>query len=96
MISLDKIPVPVSGVVGRVLENKDPGKTEAVIVLPDKGQVKVLNEVGTRIWSLIDGKRSVSDIIGIIVKEYEVDYKIAETDVISFLKDLNNKGVIDY
>jgi coenzyme PQQ biosynthesis protein PqqD len=96
MISLDKIPVPVAGVVGRVLENKEPGKTEAVIVLPDKGQVKVLNEVGTRIWSLIDGKRSVSDIIRMIVQEYQVSQKDAENDTLEFLAALNEKGVIDF
>jgi len=95
MISLDKIPIPKTGVVGRVLENQDPAKTEAVIVLPDKGQVKVLNEVGTRIWSLIDGKRTISDIIATIVKEYEVDINVAENDVILFLTDLKNKGVIN-
>jgi hypothetical protein len=38
---------------GRRLEH------EAVVVLPDKGEVKVLNEVGAQIWALADGTRSV-------------------------------------
>lgn len=96
MISLDKIPIPKTGVVGRVLENKDPAKTEAVIVLPEKGQVKVLNEVGTRIWSLIDGKRTIFDIIKTIVQEYQVSNKDAENDTMAFLVELNTKGIIDF
>ncbi len=94
MISLDNIPVPVKGVVGRVLENKDPGKTEAVIVLPDKGQVKVLNEVGTRIWSLIDGNRNVREIISIIINEYQVTNDVAEKDTMAFIEELNEKGIV--
>jgi hypothetical protein len=96
MISLDKIPFSIAGVVGRVLESKDPGKTEAVIVLPDKGQVKVLNEVGTRIWSLIDGKRSISEIIQTIVLEYQVSQNDAEIDTLSFIEALKQKGIIDF
>ncbi len=95
MISLDKIPVSVAGVVGRVLENQDPTKTEAVIVLPEKGQVKVLNEVGTRIWSLIDGKRSINDIIIVIVKEYQVAEDVAEKDTVAFVEELKTKGIIE-
>lgn len=96
MTSLEKIPILKINVVGRVLENQDPTKTEAVIVLPEKGQVKVLNEVGSRIWSLVDGKRRISDIIGIIVKEYQVDEDIAEKDAITFFEDLFKKGIITY
>lgn len=95
MITLDKIPVLKPGVVGRVLENQDPSKTEAVIVLPDKGQVKVLNEVGTRIWSLIDGKRKISDIIQVIIQEYQVNPKNAENDTFVFLSELEKKGIIE-
>lgn len=94
MISLDKIPIPKTGVVGRVLENQDPSKTEAVIVLPEKGQVKVLNEVGTRIWSLIDGKRRLREIISIIVSEYQVNNEIAEKDTLAFIEELIQKDII--
>ncbi|NMC13056.1 MAG: PqqD family protein [Chloroflexi bacterium] len=94
MISLEKIPVPITGVVGRVLENKEPGKTEAVIVLPNKGQVKVLNEVGARIWSLIDGKRCIREIVDEIIKEYQVDDETAERDTVNFIDELTKKSVV--
>ncbi len=53
MISLDSYPVPTAAVVGRLVEN------EAVLVLPEKAQVKVLNQVGARIWALADGRRTL-------------------------------------
>ncbi len=38
----------------------EPVDDGAIIVIPDKGKVKVLNEVGTRIWQLINSQRSVN------------------------------------
>ena len=94
MISLEDIPIPVAGVMGRVLENKEPAKTEAVIVLPEKGQIKVLNEVGARIWSLIDGKRSIKEIVDVITQEYQVSAEIAEKDTLSFIDELISKAMV--
>ena len=61
---------------------------EAVIVLPKSGQVKVLNEVGSRIWELIDGTRSVGEITEIVVAEYDVTTDQAERDVEEFIQEL--------
>jgi hypothetical protein len=35
---------------------------EAVIVIPQKGVVTVLNETGSGIWQLLDGRNSIEDI----------------------------------
>ncbi len=63
MLNLDSKPKPNASVQGRQLEN------EAVLVLPDKGEVKVLNEVGARIWALTDGQHSVRQIAAQISAE---------------------------
>jgi hypothetical protein len=88
MISLEFIPILNPAVVGRIVSG------EAVIVLPLKGQVKVLNEVGARIWSLIDGKRTVSDIVSVIYKEFAVSEEEAMKDTRVFLKQLSDREVI--
>ena len=88
MTNLDSIPCRVEGVLGRVVDG------EAVLVLPVKGTVKVLNEVGALIWSNVDGANSVRDISEIICAEYEVDRKEAEEDALSFLIDLGERGVV--
>ncbi len=73
---------------GRLLEN------EAVVVLPEKGQVKVLNEVGARIWSLADGGRSVRDIAAIISTEFAVTPAEAEADTLAFIATLAAKDIV--
>ena len=47
-----------------------------------------LNEVGARIYELVDGKRSVKDICGTIVEEFDVSAETAEADVREFLEQL--------
>lgn len=90
MSTLDAIPVPAPGVVGRVVDD------EAVLVLPEKGEVKVLNEVGARIWTLTDGARSVKEIAQVICEEYEVEQKLAEADTLEFLEELEDRGAVEF
>ena len=81
-------PVPHPQVAARIIDG------EAVIVLPQSGQVNVLNEVGSRIWELIDGTRSVSEITEIIVTEYDVTAEQAELDVNEFIQELGQNKML--
>ena len=94
MITLDSYPVRDKNVTGKVIASEEPGKTEAVLVLPDQGQVKVLNEVGARVWELVDGQRQVRHIVEIICTEYQVECKQAETDILEFLGELIMRNAI--
>lgn len=67
---------------------------EAVLVLPRAGQIKVLNEVGTFIWSKLDGNLSIAEITEQICQEYRVDFKQAQVDVVEFLNELQTRGII--
>ncbi len=67
---------------------------EAFIVLPHKGQYKILNRVGTRVWELIDGTRSTEDIAKQISEEYETTYEGARKDVEDFIRDLGAHGML--
>ncbi len=88
MINLDSRPRLNASVQGRQLEK------EAVLVLPDKGEVKVLNEVGARIWQLIDGCRTVREIAAEVCTEYSVTQTAAEADTVEFISQLAAKGLI--
>jgi len=90
MISLENVPIQNPAVVGRIVND------EAVIVLPMKGQVKVLNEVGARIWSLIDGTRTVRDIIAVINTEFAVSEEEAKNDTRVFLYQLAELKIITF
>lgn len=88
MITLDSYPAPALHVQGRRIDN------EAVVILPDKGEVKVLNEIGAQIWALADGSRSVREIVVAICAEYAVSRSEAEADTLAFFAELENKGII--
>jgi len=47
-----------------------------------------LNEVGARVYELIDGKRPVRDIVDAIVTEFDVAFETAEADVREFISQL--------
>ena len=88
MITLESYPIPNSHVVGRILDD------EAVLVMPEQGQVKVLSEVGARIWALADGTRTVGDIVGAICTEYDVTPADAEVDILDFLTELRKREIV--
>jgi hypothetical protein len=83
-----KYPVPHPQVGARVVDG------EAVIILADSGQVNVLNPVGTRIWELADGARSVRQIAEAIVAEFDVTPEAASQDVTEFLQELVDAGML--
>ena len=59
---------------------------ETVILLtPDSGEYFTLNEVGGRIWELADGSRSVSEIAGVLVDEYEAPLEDIQADALELL-----------
>jgi hypothetical protein len=47
-----------------------------------------LNEVGARVYELIDGKRPMREIVESIVSEFEVTFETAESDVREFISQL--------
>jgi len=60
----------------------------------DLESIYTLNEVGGRIWELVDGKRSVLEICEVIAEEFCVTPQEAEEDAISFLKQLEAVGIV--
>jgi len=52
------------------------------------------NEVGTRIWDLIDGKRSLMAVRDAIVEEFEVSETEAQEDLLILIEQLKDIGAI--
>ena len=67
---------------------------QALIIDPSTNVIKLLNAVGTRIWDLIDGKRTGNEILQNIIDEYEVSSEIAKTDLVKFLQELLAGNII--
>lgn len=63
--------------------------------IADMNSVYTLNETGAFIWELIDGKRNIEEIIGILREEYDVEPDLAEKDVLSLMEDMSNYLIIN-
>jgi hypothetical protein len=61
---------------------------EAVIILPEEGVVRMLNQVGSRIWDLADGTRPVRDIAETIYGEFDVEREQARKEVVEFVQEM--------
>jgi hypothetical protein len=60
----------------------------------DLDSIYTLNEIGTLIWELMDGKSSVSKIVEVISNTYEVKLEEAERDALQFINSLEKAGMI--
>ena len=80
--SLERIPKrhPTAGF--RIFEG------QATIVMPDGSYIHVLNEIGSRVWELMDGEKSESQIVEILCQEFETDREEVARDVKDFLTAL--------
>ncbi len=90
MVQIDAIPKTAQDVIGRNLE------TETVLVLTNQAQVKVLNEVGAYIWSLIDGQKTIREIAACVSQAYAVSAQQSEADTLEFVTELEQKGAITF
>lgn len=62
--------------------------------IADMNSVYTLNETGAFIWELIDGVKSVGDLIDAVTAEYEIDHESAGNDVFSFIDNMSNYLII--
>ena len=67
---------------------------EAVVVSPDDAMLHNLNEVGTVIWNLADGRMSLEDIAARLVENYNIDPDTALADVERFCEKLSERGIL--
>ena len=56
--------------------------------------IYTLNEVGTRIWELLDGQRNLLQIRDLLVAEFEVSSKEATADMLEFTQGLESVGAV--
>jgi hypothetical protein len=86
---LTKYPKRNSDLAFRLIEN------ETIIVSPQEGLARVLNESGSRIWELLDANTTIRDIIDRIILEFEISPEKAQQDVLDFLQELQSKKMVE-
>ncbi len=53
------------------------------------------NDVGAKIFNMLDGTNSVEEIVRAIAKEYEVSYETVEVDVNNLIEKMRKQGLIE-
>ncbi|NQU41234.1 MAG: PqqD family protein [Lentisphaerae bacterium] len=70
------------------------------ILVPIRGNVAdmqrlyALDGVGEFAWQQLDGQRSVADVAAAIAQAFDVDQETALTDLVTFLDQLLEQGVV--
>jgi hypothetical protein len=68
---------------------------EAVMMNVETGNYYNFNEVGTRIWKLIEEKPlSIEEVAGKIFGEFEVTKEVSTEDTIKFVKKIYEWGLV--
>lgn len=70
-------------------------KREAIILNLKSGKYYGLDDVGARVWALIQQPRSVSEIRDILMSEFHVEPAVCELDLITLVRSLVNSGLVD-
>ncbi len=68
---------------------------EVVILHLDDGAYYGLNEVGTRIWELLQEPRGFQDLVAAVVDEFDVTPEACADDVRVLLDELGARGLVE-
>ncbi len=66
---------------------------DRVLYIPKNRRIR-LDELGTYVWDLCDGHRTVREIIQAMSTRYKLHRKEAEVSVVTYLRQLARKGLI--
>ena len=68
---------------------------EAIVYHPESGDVKLLNRTSAFVFRLLDGRRRLSEITAMVVREYDgADPQEVRADIDDFIKIMVNQGFI--
>lgn len=90
MKNLSAVPVPAAGMTVKQIG------TETIILTESGEQLHTLDQTGTYVWSEIDGKKSLGQILDGICDEYDVSRERAQADLIEFIGALEEKQIITF
>ncbi len=69
---------------------------KAVLIHMEEGIVLKLDEVGTAIWTAIEGPSTIASLVAVVCDAYDVDSGTATKDVLRLLACLKAHEAIEY
>lgn len=67
---------------------------EIVMMDINRGKYYCFNEVGSRVWALVEKEISVRELISTLLNEFEVDEKVCKDTVLNFLNGICKEELI--
>ncbi|MBN1814783.1 MAG: PqqD family protein [Anaerolineae bacterium] len=72
---------------------------EAILVpvrrhVADLDSIYTLDEVGSRIWSLLEPSRSLDEVCHQLLTEYDVEQAVLTADLLEFVEQLESFGAV--
>lgn len=67
---------------------------EIVMMSVDDGAYYGLDEIGSRIWELLEQPVKVSSLLDLLMEEFEVSKEECSSDTLEFLQDLQAKNLL--
>jgi hypothetical protein len=68
--------------------------TEGLIMNPSDNTLHSLNEVACSVWEFITEERKVSDIVTMVLENYDADSETVTRDVIEHITALHDQGLV--
>lgn len=68
--------------------------TEGLIMNPLDNTLHSLNEVACSVWEFINEERKISDIVTMVLENYEADSETVTRDVIEYITALQEQGLV--
>lgn len=86
----ERVPVKSDKVASRIIDG------EAVIIMLERQESVVLNNVGSRIWEIMDGQKDLNELASILTSEFDTTYQQALKDLVEFIEDIATRGMVTF
>mgnify|MGYP001550100395 CR=1 FL=1 len=88
MLDLDAVPRHGEAVIYRLVDG------EAILLDLDSSYYYSLDPIGSEIWGMCDGTRSLQSVAERVCSDYDVDWDQAQADLLALVADLRQEGLI--
>jgi hypothetical protein len=72
------------------------GRTMGFLFFVPESRPVILDEVGTRVWHLCDGERTVEQISRVLSDEYKLGRREVEASLTEYLRTLGKRGMVGF
>ncbi len=72
------------------------GRTMGFLFFVPQSRPVILDEVGTRVWHLCDGERTVQQIARVLCDEYKLGRREVEASLTEYLRTLGKRGMVGF